>query len=528
LLLNIPFRWCFYYDQEGAYTHGKMMASIYIIAYAFVLLSLVTIALHWKSIDESKKIGIFIFVAMSLASVTFQMFFKKILIELFIEALTLLGFLFTIEDYSELMNASMGIYNRRAFMSDTSALFTQKVPFSVLCVKFVDFTYYTKTLGIQCTDKLNRNIAQYLNSLVPGNKAYHCGNGVFAIVFLETDANYLPPAVISINKKAKEGYMYHNISIRLTPEIMLVESGEEATGLEDLLVIVDAPYQAPNGEELIRPVKRHNLERKIALEKAISNGLEKNGFWVTYQPIWNREGNGFYCAEALCRLTDPELGIIPPDEFIPLAESNGRIIEIGAFVLDQTCKFFKRAKLGEKGFNFIEVNLSVVQCMHKGVAEELYQIVKNNGVDPSCICFEITESAAINSPEAMKETLLALKAYGFKFALDDYGTGYSNFSYIFHMPFDIIKIDKSMLWEIKDNPAAGIALESTIGMMKKMGFKALCEGAETLEQVNLLNNDGIDLIQGYFFAGALKEEELVSFLSGWSQSEKRKNFLSKK
>jgi EAL domain-containing protein (putative c-di-GMP-specific phosphodiesterase class I)/GGDEF domain-containing protein len=513
LVLNNSLRWCFYYDENGVYTHGVMMTPLYVAAYIYIVLSLVLIILHWKTIASEKRTAGLIFIVMSLASVIFQMNNPKLLVELFIESLTLLGFLLTIEDSSDLTNASLGIYNRHGFKTDTRALFAAKANFAVLSVKFKDFSFLTKTLGVMTTDQINKDIASHLDKLLKNHRAYHIGNNDYALLFCDTDLELVPKVIKEVQEIAQAEYNYHNVTLKFNPELTLIRVPEDVRTLEDLLVVSDAPYHVPSSPSSLTPVKLMDYERRIAVETAIDQGLKEHSFSLAFQPIWHKEGRKYATGEALCRLEDKTLGKISPDEFIPIAENTGAIIDIGAFVLNETCRFYKDNHLQEQGVKFIEVNLSVVQCMHKGMAKELYDIVKKNGLTTDNICFEITESAAINSMEMMDHTIQELKAYGFRFALDDYGTGYSNFSYLLHMPFSIIKLDKSLLWSAKDNQVAKVALESTIHMMKQMGLVALCEGAETKEQVELLEKYGIDEIQGHYFSKALSPEDYLKLIA---------------
>ena len=140
------------------------------------------------------------------------------------------------------------------------------------------------------------------------------------------------------------------------------------------------------------------------------------------------------------RLIDEDLGFVSPDEFIPIAEKNGTITAIGQFVFEEACHIFSREKLKEIGIEFIDVNLSTVQCMHKNLAEIFKNTLEHYGLTSKTINLEITESAAINSQETFQQTMKDLRGMNFSFSLDDYGTGYSNATYIFNMDFSVIKI----------------------------------------------------------------------------------------
>ena len=185
-------------------------------------------------------------------------------------------------------------------------------------------------------------------------------------------------------------------------------------------------------------------------------------------------------------------------------------------MFENVCRFIKEKQLEKIGIEYIEVNLSTIQCMSEKLVSRFDDIIKSHGIKSSCINLEITESAMANSIEVLETTMKQLTELGFTFSIDDFGTGYSNFNYIFDMPFSIVKLDKSILWKAVENEKANIILANTIRMVRDMNMKTIVEGVETAEQKNILQNLGCDYLQGYYFSQAVPEEEFYRYCKGFN------------
>ena len=260
-----------------------------------------------------------------------------------------------------------------------------------------------------------------------------------------------------------------------------------------------------------------------SVESAVSRGLEENSFEVYYQPTYHISGK-LHGAEALLRMHDRELGNVYPDEFIPVAEQIGLIDEIDDYVLDCVCKFVKTGIPQQYGMDSINVNLSVMQCMKPGFVERVSGIVESNGVDKSFINFEITESIAASDYRILSDVIKRLKDDGFMFSMDDYGTGYSNVSAVFSLNLDVVKIDKSLLWNAEKDALGMIILENTIRMIQQIQKKILVEGVETMSQIELLKYLRVDYLQGFYqMTGPtpLKKSTIKSITASFSTSSER-------
>ena len=201
----------------------------------------------------------------------------------------------------------------------------------------------------------------------------------------------------------------------------------------------------------------------------------------------------------MIRLKDEKYGFISPEVFIPVAEKSGAIHKIGDFVLEQVCAFIASDEYKKLGMSYIEVNLSVVQCMQPKLANHIMEILTRYGVRPEQLNLEITETAASISQQALEDNIKDLTNMGMKFSLDDFGTGYSNMQRIVKLPFDIIKLDRTFS-ELYDNPKLGIVLTNAINMIKAMKMKIVVEGVETEGIYDVAVEEQADILQGYYFS----------------------------
>ncbi|MGN1083953.1 MAG: EAL domain-containing protein [Lachnospiraceae bacterium] len=256
---------------------------------------------------------------------------------------------------------------------------------------------------------------------------------------------------------------------------------------------------------------RRILKLRNEIDGIISNAIAGNRFRMYYQPIYSVKEKRFLSAEALIRLQDETYGFISPELFIPAAEKNGTILQIGDFVLEEVCRFL--AECGKEGLpiDYIELNLSMTQCMQKNLPEKVLYYLEKYHLKPEQINLEITETAANTAQDIVEENIQSLSEREIYFSLDDYGTGYSNISRIMSLPFRIVKLDKSLADKV-DDPRIKIVLRNTIRMLKEIGTEIVVEGVETKEGVRQFTELGCDFIQGYYFSKPLPESEFVKFI----------------
>ena len=252
-----------------------------------------------------------------------------------------------------------------------------------------------------------------------------------------------------------------------------------------------------------------DLHRTLAIEQALISAVESGRFEVHYQPIIDTHTKRFHSMEALARLNVYGYGYVSPEEFILIAERNGTILQIGLIVLEEVCRFISGNKLEEKGIEFVEVNLSVVQCMQDTICKDIMRILNKYDIPPRMINLEITESAAADSEEKLIRNMARLSLSDITFSLDDYGSGFSNINYIVDLPFSIVKLDKYIVWAAMKNVTSRRILENTVAMFKAIHLRIVAEGIEDIEMARIITDMGVDYLQGYYFSRPVPKDQLL-------------------
>ena len=211
-------------------------------------------------------------------------------------------------------------------------------------------------------------------------------------------------------------------------------------------------------------------------------------------------------------MRDERLGNISPEIFIPIVERNGKIVQLGTMVFEKVCQFMHEQNISNSTIEYIEVNVSVIQCMREDFVDTILSIMDKYEIRPEQINLEITETAEISALTILQENVEKLHAKGISFSLDDYGSGYSTLGYIHQFPFRIIKLDKLMVWDAFETERAGITLKHTVGMIKDLNMHIVAEGVETEQQQKRLSVLGCDYLQGWYYSKAVPPDQFAQMI----------------
>lgn len=254
------------------------------------------------------------------------------------------------------------------------------------------------------------------------------------------------------------------------------------------------------------------LQEKLALQRALENGLEKNEFELHYQPQVALDTGRIVGVEALLRWRHPEHGLVSPAKFIPMAEESGLIVPIGEWVLRNTCRQIKQWQ--EQGLQppRVAVNFSAYQFRQHDLVENVRDTLKEFSVIPEFLEIEITESALMQDADVTQSMLSEFRKLGVSIALDDFGTGYSSLSYLKKFPVTLLKIDRAFVSDLPQDRDDAAIVHAIIAMADKLNMEVIAEGVETLEQLNFLKQAGCDMVQGYYLGRPAAAEELFHAL----------------
>ncbi len=254
------------------------------------------------------------------------------------------------------------------------------------------------------------------------------------------------------------------------------------------------------------------LEQRLDLVLEMRYALERREFTLYYQPKVDVKNGGIVGVEALIRWQHPELGLVPPDKFISVAEETGLIVPIGKWVLKQACE--QMNSLGEHGLESVpvSVNLSMGQLQKASLVDDIRQVLRQNDFEPSLLDLEITESMLMSDIDSVTQALRELSELGVTISVDDFGTGYSSLAYLKQFPISTLKIDRSFIRDIPDDKDDMSITIAIINMAKGLGIKTVAEGVEIHEQLDFLKIHKCDQIQGYYFSRPVAFDEIVTML----------------
>lgn len=311
-----------------------------------------------------------------------------------------------------------------------------------------------------------------------------------------------------------------------TPSIGVRLFGADDSSVEDLLKHADAAmYEAKNGGRnqvrFFDPDLQKVLESRAAMEADLRRALDAGQLQLYYQPQCDVERR-VIGVEALIRWLHPERGLIPPLEFIPIAEESSLILDIGCWVLNTACRQLAEwQKQPSMRHLQVAINVSAHQFNTHDFIKSVQTAISAHGVDATALKLELTETVIVNDVEAVKAKMLVLKALGVKLSLDDFGTGYSSLAYLKQLPLDQLKIDRSFVRDIATDPSDEVMVKAIIDMANNFHLQVIAEGVETGEQLNFLKLHGCEAFQGYLFGRPVPASDLNFMVEGVTSDDRK-------
>ncbi len=521
LVLINPFtHWVYYFDDAAKYYRGPAEMVIYVVSIGYFLFAILLIMVQWKAVgSDVRRVMSYFFFIVTLGTFV-QFLFVDLRTELFAEALAMTGVMITLENEEGRRDSRTRIYNHAALNEDITRFFGVRKSFYLIVIKMQNPATMMQMVGASNIEKLTEITANYLTTLVPRYSIYYIGMGTFVIVNEnnerdeQADREYNLKMARKIHERFKQPWLFQGRESVFNANVFCAGIPGELKSIRDVNMLIHSPAQMPQKgyDDVYSGGSLGFILRRGQVESAIVEGIKNRSFEVYYQPIYNAKDMSICAGEALLRLHSSEIGDIYPDEFLPIMERNGLIFDLGDFVLDEVCKFLNSGIPVEMGIETLNVNLSVVQCIQTHYAEHILQIVSKYDISPSKINFEIMESAASADFEALKTFVETLGAKGFRFSMDDYGIGYSNVHSLFALDVDIIKIDRTILWNADQSENGRVVMESTVDMIRRMNRKILISGVENQKQIDMANEFGVDYLQGFFFSNPINQNEFISIL----------------
>ena len=412
-----------------------------------------------------------------------------------------------------------GLLVRESFYHSTRRNFS-KYPDETFALMLVDInrlTMINELFGLNEGDKLLKYLGNTLQRVFLGVQGSCCARlqaDLFAVSFVyheEDVENYISV----IESEIKKYSLSLNIDILLSFGIYVVEDKK-----------MEGPLMRYRASLALKSVKgnyiRHyafydaDMRERVLKEQKItqtmSRALENNEFSVYYQPKHSLEDGSIIGAEALVRWFSSERGMISPAEFVPIFEGNGFIMKLDMFVWEEVCKFIKSGMDAGNDIVPISVNISRIDLYNPELCSFIKGLVEKYDIPRSKLELEFTESAFMENPQLLIQTMSTLRDYGFTVEIDDFGSGYSSLNMLKDAPVDVLKIDLHFLAKGNNGERADSIMSAIVRMAKMLGMLSIVEGVETQAQIDFLKTIGCTMVQGYYFAKPMPEDEFVDYI----------------
>ncbi|MDG4893816.1 EAL domain-containing protein [Mesorhizobium sp. WSM4976] len=416
-----------------------------------------------------------------------------------------------------------GLPNRELFMNRLEAIISiarteDKVRPTVFIIDIDRFKQVNDGLGISAGDTILLTVARRLHRLLkPKDSLSRFAGDQFALMLLsEQDPARIAAMADAIKHAINNPITFAKREIVLTASIGLITWTTAQTSAEDMVKDAElAMHQAKRfgGDRIepFRPAFRTVGTDRLQFESDLRRAIERREFTLAYQPIVRLEDGSVAGFEALLRWDHPRRGMIPPGDFIPVAENCGLIVQLGLFAMQQAAEDLAgwQKQIGDAPLS-VSVNLSSRQLIRRDLVSDVRSVIARANLKPRCFRLELTESLVMDNPEQTAHVLTKLKQLGIGLSLDDFGTGYSSLSYLTRFPFDTIKIDKSFVDDA--TPKRAVLLKSMVNMAHELGLSVVAEGISDESDALELRQMGCEYVQSFMFGAPMPGDQVLKTL----------------
>ena len=510
----------FIIDEAANYHRGPLLVIECISAFIYFIAAVVLLVKNYKLLALDKILATISIIPFTLIALLIQGIYPNLLVETIFTAFSLLIMSITVDRTEEQLDVVTGFSKKEVFALDVQRTFGSKHEFTILLINIKNYSTIKSVGGDEAAVTVNKVLSNAIEMIDSKMKLHarfaYLRNGIFSVKLTnksrEMAKDFASELLEKVELLKEEDNMRFapiiNICIAECPQdistsTMLIDFSESFRNVID--------FEKSHIVALSELSNRSHTHLLLEIDHVIDRALQQKNFEVYYQPIYDIKENRFKSAEALLRLRDEKYGLVSPNIFIPAAEQSGAIVPIGEFVVESVCEFIVSDRFKELGLEYIEVNLSILQCMEPTLAERMIEIMERYQVPAERINIEITESAITYDEEVLSRNINKLKAHGVSLSLDDYGTGYSNIRRMATVPFDIIKLDKIFVQE-RNDPKMKVIIEDTIKMVKNLNLSVLVEGIEEKSDLEFFKTLGCDYIQGYYYSKPVPVDEFISFI----------------
>lgn len=515
MVLTNPFtKWIFDVVPGTGYVRGPAISSTYLVFYLYCAACIVATLLKGGEVDPAAKRILAIFPMVAVAVIVVQQMFPDYILSGSAATCALLLLYLYLQNKQISIDHLTGLPNRQEFLKllDLRLQKRKDEPFTIVVLSLKNFKTVNNNFGQMGGDLFLQEAGRFFRDAAAPCPLYRYGGDEFAVLMESGEEDQIRRLVLTLLERMTSPWEIRGYSCVIPGAVGIVRYPESASRREDLIsgiefAVSQAKQDRTKSYSYCTPEMLQALSRRNKIAEILKDALRTGNFQVYYQPILSVKDGRFTLAESLLRMNETPIGPVYPNEFIPIAEETGIIVELTYLVLERVCAFLRRMTDQGVELDGISVNFSGIQFSQADVIQRVSGIIESAGVPYSKIKIEITESVVAENFEQLNGFIQEMHSRGVRFGLDDFGTGYSNISSVFCVPLDTIKLDKSLVYLSMKDSKYSLAVRQLVRVFKEFDLFVLAEGVETEEQRDFVTDCGCDMIQGFLYARPMPEEQ---------------------
>ncbi|MEG2513418.1 MAG: EAL domain-containing protein [Acetivibrio sp.] len=515
LVISNPFSHLIFNIVPGVgYVRGPWIALAFLISYYYCFLVLVFANMKRFHISRTERMALTAFPITAFLAIGMQQIFVNLIFTGTATACVLIIIYLTMENKQISLDALTNIPTRQVLLDMLKLTLLRKNKTTLIVVSLKKFKVINNRLGQSCGNLLLQQMTLFLKSLTKNGKLYRFGGDEFAI--LVDSSQDVDQLISTILKRMNSTWDVGNYKTTVLAAIGVVGYDAGLDSVEEIIMGVEhavlcAKQMVGNSYVYCTPQMISDIHRRENIVEILKNTVANNDIVLYYQPIYDVNSSKFLFAESLARIPNSPLGFLSPGEFIPIAESTGLIVPLTYQIMEKICLFIKELLEENIEFSSIHINFSAIQFSDENFDKKIIDIIKRHSIPFSKIKIEITESILAENYDIVKDYIIRMYDQGLRFELDDFGTGYSNISLVLQLPWDTIKLDRSLILSGTESESSALVVKYIGAAFRSLDICVLAEGVETPNQLDFAIGIGCKLIQGFYYAKPMPLKEAKQY-----------------
>lgn len=515
VLFNCFSELIFGFDDQGVYFTGPLYPAMYIYAVLFALLIAVEGLISYSQLGAKKYRVMLEFMLIMSLCVLIQYATRFLLLTGFGLGVGIIVLYFTLSNPRERLDGLTDIFNVQYFEEWAMHQIKGGRRFHVISIDFCRIKQINKILGTHTGDQILVDAGNYIWNLSESHYLFRLSGNRFGVAVRTLDE--YERLRLALYDHYKSDVAVEGERIECPVIICGLIDAQEMGDSNNILNYIE--YMASTVDGKGKSLMLQSDHKMVSgfyynkeVEAYLTTAIREDLFDIYFQPIYSIKDGRFTAVEALSRLRHPTLGMISPEIFISVAEKNNLISQIGYLQFKKLCAFVREHRDIMDQIQNIKFNLSPAELMTTGYAKRLIALILENDLNPAWFQVEITESMATEYSDVIYRMTADLGKNGIRFCLDDFGSGFANLNTVLKMPFSVIKLDKSLLSGILNDPKIASFYKNIVDVFRSMSYTIVAEGVETKEEMDLVSSWGVSMIQGYYYSKPLDGEGLIEVL----------------